>query len=343
VNIFGVPFTFLPHESGHDGPPPPPIPKVPVYPDPQKSQFEITWPNIIRVDHSYRPVLSLDWEHIKTLHLDASQTALIADLAPIIEGKPDIARISSIDLERLARDFRTQRIIFETARDIYDQMQADWKGSKEILLAQLVRLVEQFIRSDRIYITPPLFFQDELRRRLIITLNMTKVVHHIWEAIRFTNTERLEAVFDIDHPMRSTGNMLTWYTGKPCEPTKKSHINLCVYDSAWEASDEYVLEHSPQVAAWVKNDHLGFEILYIYRGVVRKYWPDFLIRLDNGDMLILETKGQEGDQERVKHDFLDEWVNAVNSHGGFGHWRWEVSHKPGDIKDILIRKKITSR
>lgn len=204
------------------------------------------------------------------------------------------------------------------------------------MLAQLVRLVEQFIHSDKIYITPPLFYQDDLRRRLIITLNMTKVVHHIWEAIRFSNTERLEPIFDVDRPIRSTGDMLIWYTGKPCELTNKSHINLCVYESAWEASDEFELDHNPIVAAWAKNDHLGFEILYIYRGVVRKYWPDFLIRLTNGDMLVLETKGQEGEQERVKHSFLDEWVNAVNSHGGFGRWGWGVSHSPGEIKDILF-------
>ena len=59
-------------------------------------------------------------------------------------------------------------------------MQKDWKGSKELLLAQVVRLVEQFIRSDRITIFPALFSQDDLQRRLIITLNMTKVVQHIW-------------------------------------------------------------------------------------------------------------------------------------------------------------------
>jgi len=84
--------------------------------------------------------------------------------------------------------------------------------------------------------------------------------------VRQENTERLTPVFDRDYPIRSTGDMRTWYTGKPCERTKRSHINVCVYDSAWEASDAFVLDDSNDVEAWVKNEHLGFEILYVYRG-----------------------------------------------------------------------------
>ena len=335
VNIFGVPFTFLPHEGGEDGPPPPPSPKTIVEPDPAKAQYEIRWPNIVRIDHVFQPALTLDWAKVRLLKLDAAQTAHVAELAPILEGKPDLTRINRIELERLAREFRTQRIIFETARDVYDQMQQDWKGSKELLLTQLVRLVEQFIRADKIAIHPPLFYQDDLRRRLIITLNMSRVVQHIWEAVRQDNTERLVPVFDRDHPIRATGEMRTWYTGKPCERTERSHINVCVYDSTWEASDAYVLDSDPSVTAWAKNDHLGFEVLYMYRGVVRKYRPDFLVRLPTGDTLILETKGQDTEQDRVKRRYLDQWVQALNCHAGFGRWRWAVARQPGEIRDIL--------
>ena len=338
VNIFGVPFTFLPHEGGEDGPPPPPKPKTLVEPDRDKAAYEIRWPNVVRIDHSYRPALSLDWTAVKPLELDAARTAQVAELAPILEGKPDVTRVDSIDLQRLAAEFRTQRIIFEAARDLYDQMEHNWRGSRELLLAQLVRLVEQFIRSDKIAISPPLFYQDELRRRLIVTLNMTRVVQHIWEAIRFENTERLEPVFDRDHPIRSTGDMVPWWTGKPCERTKRSHVNFCVYDSTWESSDAYVLDHDPRVAAWVKNDHLGFEVFYVHRGVVRKYRPDFLVRLAGGDMLVLETKGQDTEEDRVKRRFLDEWLAAVNAHGGFGQWRGAVALRPGEIRDILARE-----
>jgi type III restriction enzyme len=337
VNIFGVPFTFLPHESGADSPPPPPTPKTAVEPDPAKAEFAIEWPNVVRIDRVFHPVLTLDWSKARPLALNAAQTAQVAELAPILEGKPDVTKISRIELEQLAREFRTQRIIFETARDVFDQMKHTWRGSREVLLAQLVKIVEQFIASDRITITPPLFYQDELHRRLIITLNMSRVVQHVWEAVRYENTERLTPVFDHDHPIRSTGEMRTWYTGKPCERTKKSHINVCVYDSTWEASDAFILDDSDAVGAWVKNDHLGFEVLYVYRGVVRKYRPDFLVRLANGDMLVLETKGQATEQDQVKRRYLEEWIQAINAHRGFGRWRSAVAHSPGEIRDILMQ------
>lgn len=201
----------------------------------------------------------------------------------------------------------------------------------------MFRLVEEVILSEKIQINPPLFFQDDLKRRILITLNMTKIVQHIWEAIHFENTESILPVFDKDNPIRSTGNMKPWWTGKPCERTKRSHINLCVFDSTWEASEAFELDRNPNVAAWVKNEHLGFEILYIFNGVLRRYWPDFIIRLKTGSFLVLETKGQDTQQDKTKREFLSEWVKAVNGQGGFGKWKWAVSRNPADVGGILVR------
>jgi type III restriction enzyme len=56
VNIVGVPFTFLPHEGGGDQPPPPPpTPKTRIEALPERKGYEIVWPNVIRIDHDYRP------------------------------------------------------------------------------------------------------------------------------------------------------------------------------------------------------------------------------------------------------------------------------------------------
>ena len=177
----------------------------------------------------------------------------MAELAPIIEGKPDVTRMTEIDLAELGRKFRMQKIAFEAAAEVFDLMKPSWKGRREYLLAQLIGLVERFLGSNRVQISPPLFFQDELRRRIILTLNMTRVVQHVWEAIRQENTEKLVPVFDNEHPIRSTGDMRPWYTGKPCEWAKRSHVNFCVYDSTWEASEAFTLDHDPHVEAWVEE------------------------------------------------------------------------------------------
>jgi type III restriction enzyme len=59
--------------------------------------------------------------------------------------------------------------------------------------------------------------------------------------------------------------------------------------------------------------------------------------LKNGTMLVLETKGQETDQDKTKRAALDEWVKAVNEQEEFGMWKSAVSTSPGDVAKILGR------
>jgi type III restriction enzyme len=335
VNIFGIPFTFLPHEGGDEVVPPPPAPKSRIEAVVEKREFEITWPNVVRIEHIWVQHLTLDWERVLPLRIEASDTATLAQLAPVVEGKPDVSRITEIDLEDLARRFRMQKIVFETARDVFDQMAPTWQGSREVLIAQLVPLVETFVTSDRVTISPAVFQEDQRRRRILLTLNMGRIVRHLWDAIHHGNTQALTPVFDSERPIRSTGDMLPWHTGRPWTDTKRSHINRCVFDSTWEASEAFALDRHPDVVAWAKNDHLGFEIVYVFDGVVRKYRPDFLVKLKTGTMFVLEVKGQDSPQDQAKRSALDEWTRAVTAHGGFGHWQWAVSRAPSDIADLV--------
>jgi type III restriction enzyme len=336
VNIFGVPFTFLPHEGGEGTPPPPPKPKTKIEPRKEKVQHEITFPNIIRIDHVYRPQLKLDWEKVKVLEIDPYESITEAELAAIISGKANPKVKAAIGLEQIADDTRVQSIVFRIASTIYNsEKKPDWKGSKEIFLAQVVRIVEQFIDSDKIRVKNNLFHQDDSKRKILIILNMNKIVQHIWTAIRSENTERLTPVFDKEKPIRSTADVRTWYTSKACEWTEKSHISHCVYDSGWEASEAYFFDKSDLVESFVKNDHLGFTILYNHKGVIRKFYPDFILRLVNGDYMVLETKGVDSQQNQTKREYLNEWVNAVNNHGGFGKWHWDVSFHPSDIEGLI--------
>lgn len=79
------------------------------------------------------------------------------------------------------------------------------------------------------------------------------------------------------------------------------------------------------------------EVHYVFQGAVRKYRPDFLVRMVDGSTLVLEVKGQDTSQDQTKREFLAEWVEAVSEQGGFGQFVWDVSHTPSDIGDILAK------
>jgi len=157
------------------------------------------------------------------------------------------------------------------------------------------------------------------------------------ELYHFGQTENLVPVFDVNKKVRSTGDMPTWYTSKPCRITEKSHISHCVFDSGWEFTEAFILEKNPDVVSWVKNDHLGFEIVYVFGGVVHKYFPDFLVRLRNGKMLVLETKGQVNQQTTEKRKALEEWIGAVNELGDYGEWVSDMSVNVADVDGIIAK------
>ena len=337
VNIFGVPFTFLPHEGGESGVvPPPPKPKTEIKPIKDKQNHQISFPNVVRIDHTYKPQLTLDMVKVKKLELDPYDSITEAELAAMIAGKPNPAALSEIDLKEIAEKFRLQSIIFRIATTIYNsEKKHDWKGSKEIFLIQLIAVVEQFIYSNKIVIKNPLFDKDETRRKTLIMLNMNKVIQHVWNEIRAVNTKALVPVFDKEKPIRSTSDVRSWWTSKPCENFEKTHINFVVVDSKWEYLEAKTINDSKYVKSFVKNDHLNFVIYYNYQGVVRRYFPDFICKLTNGEYLVIETKGQDDEQNKTKRAYLEEWCRAVNEHGGFGKWKWVVSFNPNDLEKLI--------
>jgi len=91
----------------------------------------------------------------------------------------------------------------------------------------------------------------------------------------------------------------------------RSQISHMLADSAWEQHVANLLETSPLVEAYAKNDHLGFQIHYMWNGAKRRYIPDFLIRLTNGRTFVLEVKGEDSDQHRVPDDPDDERVGGT--------------------------------
>ncbi|MEO8384095.1 MAG: DEAD/DEAH box helicase family protein [Betaproteobacteria bacterium] len=334
VNIFGVPLSIFQDVGGGGDPPPPPKPSTQIEALIERGEFEIRWPNVLRVDTVVKPTLAVDWAKVDELTLDPALTPVIAEIAPAVGGATDMSKVHKIDLELLPEDFRQQRLVFKAARKAFDELQGKYPGNREYLVFQLIRLVEEFLASRKLHV-PSLFHQDPLRKRILVALNLDLIVQHLLRFVRPQNVERLEPVFDEESPIGSTRYMRTWYTTKVCHPSQRSQISHMVADSSWEQYAANILETSGLVRAYAKNDHLGFQIFYLWNGSRRRFVPDFLIRMANGKTLVLEIKGEDSPQNKAKRDALDLWVNAVNAKGGFGIWRWGVAFQPAEIQDIL--------
>ena len=86
-------------------------------------------------------------------------------------------------------------------------------------------------------------------------------------------------------PIGSTGDV-DFHTRKRTVPTEKSEVSHVTLDgkdgNTWEQLLASELELNRNVKSYVKNDHLGFTIPYVYKGRSHSYIPDFLVRLEPG-------------------------------------------------------------
>jgi type III restriction enzyme len=165
---------------------------------------------------------------------------------------------------------------------------------------------------------------------------MQKIINHVGNAIRSTSKEAPTLILDPVRPVRSTATSMTWYTTKPTQPIQKSQISHIVTDSGWEkVGFEFERNRIQGIVSWVKNDHLGFEIYYLWQGQTKTYFPDFIIKFNDNRYLILEVKGQAKEQDKAKWQAAKEWVNAVNADGKFGKWEFKVLDDPKNIFDVV--------
>lgn len=333
VNVFGVPLSIFQDVGEGSTVPPPPSPSTQIEVVPGRNQFEIRWPNVLRIETVLKPELVIDWDSVTPLKLDPADSPIHVEIAPTLAGLTDLSKATEIDLEKAISEFRLQNLIFRAARKLYVQSADVFSGDKQYLAVQLIHIVEDFLKMDKLDI-PSLWHQDEIRRRILIAMYIDRLVEHVSRFVKQQNRESIEAVFDKEYPIGSTSHMRTWYTTRPCHPTEKSQISHVVYDSTWEKVVADACEKSPNVQAWAKNDHLDFKIRYLWRGSSRNYLPDYLIRLTSGKILIIEVKGQETDQSKAKHAAMQQWVEAVNEQGGFGKWYFKVVYQPAEISSV---------
>lgn len=96
---------------------------------------------------------------------------------------------------------------------------------------------------------------------------------------------------------------------------KKSVFNKIVGDSVLELRFSQFLERVPDVISYAKNyPQLNFKIDYVDAvGNISNYIPDFLVKISDKKMFVVETKGLEDLDDPIKIKRLRQWCADVNA------------------------------
>jgi len=95
---------------------------------------------------------------------------------------------------------------------------------------------------------------------------------------------------------------------------KKSVFNKIIGDSHFELMFASFLEDCGDVASYAKNFFaVHFKLDYVNaNGDISDYYPDFLVKLTSGDIVIVETKGLEDLDVPLKMRRLKQWCEDIN-------------------------------
>jgi type III restriction enzyme len=125
----------------------------------------------------------------------------------------------------------------------------------------------------------------------------------------------------------------------------KSLFNKIVGDSFFELQFAGFLDATTDVLSFVKNfQNMNFQMTYQKAdGSIGAYYPDFTIKLKNGDFYVVETKGVENLDDPRKIERLKVWCEDATKASG-KNWqclyirqeRWEqLGHIPNTFKEIV--------
>lgn len=99
---------------------------------------------------------------------------------------------------------------------------------------------------------------------------------------------------------------------------QKSVFNRIVGDSNFELEFSAFLEKCDDIISFAKNfqnkEASALRIEYKNsEGFIATYYPDFFVKVDDKQVYIIETKGREEDDDKLKFERLEKWCEDVNS------------------------------
>jgi type III restriction enzyme len=340
AEVYGVPFAFIPGERPTTDPKPkPPATEVRAVAD--RYDLRITFPKL----DGYRielpdEQLHVDWESLTPFHVDRDEIAFWVEVAGIV------GTTEEHNLDRF-RHARPQEVAYGIARNLVLRQLAVHDGAtRPWLFPRVVDITKTWLGAHVSY------GPDAFPGLLMLSEAGNRAAEHIFGAIVTApeaRTEILQPMIRRFDPEGSTDDVY-FVTRKVTIAATKSPMNQVVLDgpkgNTWEERLAGLLERHPSVAAFVKNDHLGFTIPYVHAGHSYSYLPDFLVRLveqagDATRTLIVEVSGgQKGAHSpgtvAAKADTArNQWCTAVNNDGRWGRWGYVEIKTIDSAEDLL--------
>ncbi|MGL6281652.1 MAG: DEAD/DEAH box helicase, partial [Microcoleaceae cyanobacterium] len=222
VNIFGIPYHFLPHENNLDIPLAPTVPKTEIKPVIEKQEYAMSWPNILRIERINYPVLS--FPNKTPLFID-DQNIDLNQLGEICQIDLDLNNSGQIHDQQVlinlfqaiqSQHIRLQTIIFRTTQLFLSQPAQQEKIKIELsthqanIFLQIVKIINLFMQSDQLIISHNISLvncPDHLLaniREYLIMLNIPKIIQHIWRNLQWSDQPRLSPIFESHRPIIST-------------------------------------------------------------------------------------------------------------------------------------------
>jgi type III restriction enzyme len=349
ANIYGIPFAFIPAAV----PVPPARPAVPaehVYATPGREDLEIRFPRLT----GYRLEMPdddycLDSETIRPFLVGARNV-------PRRTVSSGVVGLAEEDLDDAATP-RPQALGYRLARRLIDHhLRTDGPGqggsagdTRPWLFPRLAKLCTGFVEN-HVEVAPGHDMSD--LRFAQVQADLADYIFGYLTSQVGNRRGRLRAMLQAFDPVGSTAAVDFW-TRKAVFESVRSQVSHVVLDgpkgNTWEEHLALLCETLPQVAAYAKNDHLGFTIPYVYRGQSHSYVPDFLVRLKRPEeeqfdrVLIVEVSGggklrhSPGPTAVKANTARNSWCAAVNNHGGFGRWGYLEVSSMDDVRGTLQR------
>ncbi len=126
-------------------------------------------------------------------------------------------------------------------------------------------------------------------------------------------------------------------------PSKKSVFNKTIGDSHLELEFAAFLDGCEDIISFAKNYMaVGFKIDYVNKdGDISNYFPDFLVKVKDQHVCIVETKGLEDLDVPLKMERLKQWCDDMNRHNTgiaydfvFVDQDGFTRHRPGSFAEL---------